>query len=74
MAATLARRTQDVAILLFGQSIALYNAPTRVAEKMATLDVWRTIGECMSMTTITHYSPFSAAVKKNPYPYYDWLR
>lgn len=39
MAATLARRTRDVAILLLGQSIALYNPPTRVAEEMAMLDV-----------------------------------
>ncbi|MCZ6544751.1 MAG: LLM class flavin-dependent oxidoreductase, partial [Chloroflexi bacterium] len=31
MAATLARRTKDVSILLLGQSIALYNPPTRVA-------------------------------------------
>ncbi len=39
MAATLARRTQDVSIILMGQSIALYNPPTRVAEEMAMLDV-----------------------------------
>ena len=39
MAATLARRTRQVAILLLGQSIALYNPPTRVAEEMAMLDV-----------------------------------
>jgi alkanesulfonate monooxygenase SsuD/methylene tetrahydromethanopterin reductase-like flavin-dependent oxidoreductase (luciferase family) len=39
MAATLARRTRDPAILLLGQSIALYNPPTRVAEEMAMIDV-----------------------------------
>ena len=39
MAATLSRRTQDVTLLLLGQSIALYNPPTRVAEEMAMLDV-----------------------------------
>ncbi len=39
MAATLARRTRDVSILLLGQSIALYNPPTRVAEEMAMIDV-----------------------------------
>ncbi len=39
MAATLARRTRDRSILLLGQSIALYNPPTRVAEEMAMLDV-----------------------------------
>ncbi|ETW99449.1 MAG: hypothetical protein ETSY1_15005 [Candidatus Entotheonella factor] len=26
------------------------------------------------MQTITHYSPFSSAVRENPYPHYDWLR
>ncbi|MDH3600219.1 MAG: cytochrome P450 [Candidatus Tectomicrobia bacterium] len=26
------------------------------------------------MTTITHYSPYSAANRENPYPAYDWLR
>jgi len=39
MAGSLARRTRDVTILLLGQSIALYNPPTRVAEEMAMLDV-----------------------------------
>ncbi|WBL36585.1 LLM class flavin-dependent oxidoreductase [Tepidiforma flava] len=39
MAATLARRTRDVSIVLLGMSIALYNPPTRVAEEMAMLDV-----------------------------------
>ena len=39
MAAALARRTRDVSLLLLGQSIALYNPPTRVAEEMAMLDV-----------------------------------
>jgi alkanesulfonate monooxygenase SsuD/methylene tetrahydromethanopterin reductase-like flavin-dependent oxidoreductase (luciferase family) len=39
MAATLTRRSRDVSILLLGQSIALYNPPTRVAEEMAMLDV-----------------------------------
>ena len=38
MAATLARRTRDPSILLLGQSIALYDPPTRVAEEMAMLD------------------------------------
>ena len=39
MAASLTRRTKDVTLLLLGQSIALYNPPTRVAEEMAMLDV-----------------------------------
>jgi alkanesulfonate monooxygenase SsuD/methylene tetrahydromethanopterin reductase-like flavin-dependent oxidoreductase (luciferase family) len=39
MAATLARRTRDPSILLLGQSIALYDPPTRVAEEMAMVDV-----------------------------------
>ncbi len=38
-ASSLARRTKDVAIVLMGQSIALYNPPTRVAEEMAMIDV-----------------------------------
>jgi alkanesulfonate monooxygenase SsuD/methylene tetrahydromethanopterin reductase-like flavin-dependent oxidoreductase (luciferase family) len=39
MAATLARRTRKPSILLLGQSIALYDPPTRVAEEMAMVDV-----------------------------------
>jgi alkanesulfonate monooxygenase SsuD/methylene tetrahydromethanopterin reductase-like flavin-dependent oxidoreductase (luciferase family) len=38
MAATLARRTRDVALIVLGNSIALYNPPIRVAEEMAMLD------------------------------------
>jgi alkanesulfonate monooxygenase SsuD/methylene tetrahydromethanopterin reductase-like flavin-dependent oxidoreductase (luciferase family) len=38
MAAALARSTKDVAIIVMGNSIALYNPPTRVAEEMAMLD------------------------------------
>jgi alkanesulfonate monooxygenase SsuD/methylene tetrahydromethanopterin reductase-like flavin-dependent oxidoreductase (luciferase family) len=38
MAATLARRTRDVAICVMGNSLALYNPPIRVAEEMAMLD------------------------------------
>jgi alkanesulfonate monooxygenase SsuD/methylene tetrahydromethanopterin reductase-like flavin-dependent oxidoreductase (luciferase family) len=39
MAAALARRTSGVKIVLMGNSVALYNPPTRVAEEMAMLDV-----------------------------------
>lgn len=39
MAATLARRTRGVALIVLGNSIALYNPPTRVAEEFAMLDV-----------------------------------
>ena len=39
MAATLARRTQNAAIVVLGNSIALYNPPIRVAEEFAMLDV-----------------------------------
>ena len=39
MAATLARRTRDTAIIVLGNSIALYNPPLRVAEEFAMLDV-----------------------------------
>ena len=38
IAATLARRTRDAAIVVLGNSLALYNPPTRVAEEMAMLD------------------------------------
>src|SRR6266536_918298 len=38
MAATLARRTSDVAIIVMGNSLALYNPPIRVAEEFAMLD------------------------------------
>ena len=38
MAATLARRTKDVILIVLGNSIALYNPPIRVAEEFAMLD------------------------------------
>lgn len=38
MAAALARRTKDVAIIVLGNSIALYNPPIRVAEEISMLD------------------------------------
>ena len=38
MAASLARRTNDAAVIVLGNSIALYNPPTRVAEELAMLD------------------------------------
>jgi alkanesulfonate monooxygenase SsuD/methylene tetrahydromethanopterin reductase-like flavin-dependent oxidoreductase (luciferase family) len=39
IASTLARRTVDTTICVMGNSIALYNPPTRVAEEFAMLDV-----------------------------------
>lgn len=39
MAAALARRTKRAALLVMGNSIALYNPPVRVAEEFAMLDV-----------------------------------
>jgi alkanesulfonate monooxygenase SsuD/methylene tetrahydromethanopterin reductase-like flavin-dependent oxidoreductase (luciferase family) len=39
MASALARRTTDTPICVMGNSIALYNPPTRVAEEFAMLDV-----------------------------------
>ncbi|HTO55522.1 MAG TPA: LLM class flavin-dependent oxidoreductase [Myxococcota bacterium] len=39
IAASLARRTRDAAIVVMGNSLALYNPPTRVAEEFAMLDV-----------------------------------
>lgn len=38
MAAALARRTRHAAIVVMGNSLALYNPPTRVAEEFAMLD------------------------------------
>ncbi|MFQ5697119.1 MAG: LLM class flavin-dependent oxidoreductase [Myxococcota bacterium] len=38
MAATLARRTRSSALVVMGNSLALYNPPTRVAEEFAMLD------------------------------------
>jgi len=39
VAATMARRTRDAALIVMGNSLALYNPPTRVAEEFAMLDV-----------------------------------
>jgi alkanesulfonate monooxygenase SsuD/methylene tetrahydromethanopterin reductase-like flavin-dependent oxidoreductase (luciferase family) len=38
MAAALARRTRDAALIVMGNSLALYNPPLRVAEELAMLD------------------------------------
>ena len=38
IAAALARRTRDAALVVLGSSIALYNPPIRVAEEFAMLD------------------------------------
>jgi len=38
MAAALARRTADAALIVLGDSLALYNPPIRVAEEIAMLD------------------------------------
>ena len=38
IATTLARRVKDAAICVMGNSLAMYNPPTRVAEEMAMID------------------------------------
>ena len=38
MAAAMTRRTQNAAIVVLGNSIALYNPPVRIAEEFAMLD------------------------------------
>ena len=38
IASSLARRTSDTALCVMGNSLALYNPPTRVAEEMAMID------------------------------------
>ena len=39
IASALARRTSDTALCVMGNSLALYNPPTRVAEEFAMIDV-----------------------------------
>ena len=39
IASALARRTADTALCVMGNSLALYNPPTRVAEEFAMIDV-----------------------------------
>src|ERR1700729_2324821 len=39
IASSLARRTSDTALCVMGNSLALYNPPTRVAEEFAMIDV-----------------------------------
>ena len=39
VASSLARRTSDAALCVLGNSLALYNPPTRVAEEFAMIDV-----------------------------------
>ncbi len=58
MAATLTRRTRDVAIILLGNSIALYSPPIRVAEEIAMLD-------CMSGGRIVAGFPVGTAMDDN---------
>jgi alkanesulfonate monooxygenase SsuD/methylene tetrahydromethanopterin reductase-like flavin-dependent oxidoreductase (luciferase family) len=58
MAATLSRRTHRAAILLLGQSLALYNPPTRVAEEMAMID-------CMSGGRLISGFPVGSSMDDN---------
>ncbi len=58
MAATLARRTHRAAILLLGQSLALYDPPTRVAEEMAMID-------CMSGGRLIAGFPVGSSMDDN---------
>ncbi len=58
MAATLARRTREASILLLGQSLALYDPPTRVAEEMAMID-------CMSGARLISGFPVGSSMDDN---------
>ncbi len=58
MAATLARRTHRASILLLGQSLALYDPPTRVAEEMAMID-------CMSGGRLIAGFPVGSSMDDN---------
>ena len=46
MAATLTRRTQNAKIVVMGNSVALYNPPTRVAEDCSWSSSCPSAGEC----------------------------
>ena len=58
MAATLSRRTHRASILLLGQSLALYDPPTRVAEEMAMID-------CMSGGRLIAGFPVGSSMDDN---------
>jgi len=58
IAASLARRTKDVALVVLGNSIALYNPPTRVAEEFAMLD-------CMSGGRLVAGFPVGTSMDTN---------
>lgn len=58
MAAALTRRTKNSAIVVLGNSIALYNPPTRVAEEFAMLD-------CMSGGRLVAGFPVGTSMDTN---------
>ena len=58
MAAALARRTSNSALVVLGNSIALYNPPTRVAEEFAMLD-------CMSGGRLVAGFPVGTSMDTN---------
>jgi alkanesulfonate monooxygenase SsuD/methylene tetrahydromethanopterin reductase-like flavin-dependent oxidoreductase (luciferase family) len=58
MAAALARRTKNSALVVLGNSIALYNPPTRVAEEFAMLD-------CMSGGRLVAGFPVGTSMDTN---------
>jgi alkanesulfonate monooxygenase SsuD/methylene tetrahydromethanopterin reductase-like flavin-dependent oxidoreductase (luciferase family) len=58
MAAALTRRTQNAAIVVLGNSLALYNPPTRVAEEFAMLD-------CMSGGRLVAGFPVGTSMDTN---------
>ena len=76
MAASLVRRTRDVAIIVLGTSIALYNPPIRVAEEYAMLDCISggrlvagfPVGTSMdtNFTTVSTLPPYETATAKLP--------
>ncbi|MBN9572233.1 MAG: LLM class flavin-dependent oxidoreductase, partial [Alphaproteobacteria bacterium] len=58
IAAALTRRTKDAAIVVLGNSIALYNPPVRVAEEFAMLD-------CMSGGRLVAGFPVGTSMDTN---------
>ena len=79
MAATLTRRTSKAAIMVLGNSIALYNPPLRVAEEFAMLDVMSGGRLCAgfpvgtSMDTNYAYGTIPALTREKYYEAHDLI-
>ena len=63
MAAALARRTSKAALVVLGNSIALYNPPLRVAEEFAMLDCCRAGGWSPASRSAPRWTPTTATAR-----------